>query len=1044
MANPWSKNGVALYPPKYPVVGQSRVFNALVNFRQQFSEQGDLSHFFVMIGDWGLGKTRIGYELVAEATGRIDEWLLDPLREFIAPNTNRRVLAQQFADGVLPLFIDYRSVTENLAADLWTAKVACNALSLLWERPADLRVSPDLLDDLVAALRAKGVNLKTLQQAMNNGENWQRQLENAMQILRDNGIRYLWVIVDEIETPSDLKRNPEYLPGKEVEEEDLAMISQVIKEARYREEFPYINFLLLCSLGMSDAFQSGSLRRRADILVLEPNRIYDLKTFQNHLAQAGVSVDYPVGTLEGVFIVTNRNFGWFNKVMSAVHAIWEDAEQLGNPFDSAWKLIQTYALGAASNKEVFDLAILEAMSGIQKGNPEEVLAQQMIYGQLPVLIHPQVTLAEITQRLLKANIPGVGDAFARLSQIHIDANTLANELLKPEYGFKKSEQFGDEYYNPFTEFSLSGVLSALRAFSISVDDGEDFVIYDNLEQFAEQLASLYPRELIQSGKSIEQAAGPLHSIFSHYIVKHKEYIGASFKLLKKIDVKMGGEGRQVTFFRDRTLDPKVETYAQEQAKHAKTRMNAICKGMANVLDDVDHPWLNDIAYDEVAFVSIESDFKAPQMPGLDVTLKGKVTIVYCGEPQKTANDLADLLGKQTEAMRPILVLFGPSSDLEGFQNEIERKPLLSRCVILRKITTFEEEFLLKYSGKGSVFNPNAEPLSQGTLAIRESLRQDLQSQFIIWKQELETVGMILRPIWAKSTNIAKEDFFIGYRYLLSKDGSIDDLDPATCQMPGWGDFNLENFRNAAKKNVNPGHASPVELLPVLEECEPYRPTVPAALFRVLLELHTQASEDNLVRRFFFANRENEVPGKQTTQVLEFLEALGVVFRPGAAQYMAVNKNHFDTQRALIKQWLQSEAPTLISEIRDIFPARTNELEVNNLRMAKINMEQADSIAAHLQLGFIENGDMDAQAFKKLVKDIYTFEEMITKICPLDPYQSLNFAADQIKSYQDNYNYLSLWEKIHFLRWLRSHYIDKQNQIISAIDDQLREAANYMN
>src|SRR4030042_1831846 len=99
MNNPWSKNGVALYPPKYPVVGQSRVFNALVNFRQQFSEQGDLSRFFVMIGDWGLGKTRIGYELVAEATGRIDEWLLDPSREFIAPNTNRRVLAQQFADG---------------------------------------------------------------------------------------------------------------------------------------------------------------------------------------------------------------------------------------------------------------------------------------------------------------------------------------------------------------------------------------------------------------------------------------------------------------------------------------------------------------------------------------------------------------------------------------------------------------------------------------------------------------------------------------------------------------------------------------------------------------------------------------------------------------------------------------------------------------------------------------------------------------------------------------------------------------------------------
>ena len=1042
MANPWSKNGVALYPPKYPVVGQSRVFNALVNFRQQFSEHGDLSGFFVIVGDWGLGKTRIGYELVAEATGRIDKWLLDPSREFVAPNTNRRVLAQQFADGILPLFIDYRSVTDNLAADLWTPKVACNALSLLWERPKDLRVSPDLLDDLVAALKARGVNLNALQQAMQTSATWKSRLESAMQVLQAQGIRYLWVIVDEVETPSDLKRNPDYTPGTEVEEEDLAMISHVIKEARYREDFPYLNFLLLCSLGMSDAIQIGPNRRRTDLLVLEPNRIYDLKTFQNHLAQAGVAVDYPPGTLEGIFIATNRNFGWFNKVMSAVHAIWEDAELQGNPFDSAWRLIQTYALGAASNKEVFDLSILEAMSGIPKGSLEEVLAQQMIYGQLPVLIDPQVTPAEVTQRLLKANIPGVGDAFARLSQVHIDANALANELLKPEYGFKKSEHAGDDYYNPYTEFSLSGVLSALRAFSISVDDGEDFVIYDDLEQFTEQLASLYPRELIQSGKSIEQAAEPLHEIFSRYTVKNKEYIGVSFKLLKKVNVKMGGEGRPVSFFRDRTLDQKIEAYAQEQAKHAKTRMSAICKGMAKVLDDVDHSWLNDVANDEVAFVSIESDFKAPQMPGLDVTLKGRVTVAYCGEPQKTANELADLLGKQTEAVRPILVLFGPSSDLDGFRREIERKPVLSRCVILRKITTFEEEFLLKYSGRGSVFNPGSEPLSQGTLAIRENLRQDLQSQFRTWKQDLEAAGMILRPIWAKSTNIAKEDFFIGYRYLLSKDGNIDDLDPATCQIPGWANINLENFRNAAKKNVNPGHASTAELLPVLEEDEPYRPAVPAALLRVLHELHDQASEDNLAKRFFFANRETEVPGKQTTQVLELLEALGVVFRPVAAQYMAVNKNYFDGQRTKIKQWLQNEAPTLIKEIQDIFPARTIELEKNYLPMAKNYLVQVDEIAVRMQLGFIETGELDKDSYKKLVKDVYAFEDTIKRICPLDPYQSFSLSTEQIKSYQDNYTNLSLWEKVHFLRWLRSQYIDKQNHILATIDKQLEEVPNY--
>lgn len=357
MNNPWSKNGVALYPPKYPVVGQSSIFNALVNFRQQFSEQGDLSNFFVIVGDWGLGKTRIGYELVSEAVGRIDEWLLDPKREYVAPNTNQRVLEPQFSDHILPLFIDYHSVTEALAADIWIPKVTCNALSLLWERPADLRVSPELLDDLAAALKAKGVDLATLEQAVQSGGDWKARLEKAMQILRQHDIHYIWVIVDEIETPSDLKRNPEYVLGREVEEEDLAMISHVIKEARYREDLPYVNFLLLCSLGMSDAIEIGPLRRRKDLITLEPNRIYDVKTFQNYLQKTGIAVNYPDGTLEGVFIATNRNFGWFNKVMSSVHAIWEDAQQIGKPYDAAWKLIHAYAMGAAGNKEIFLISL---------------------------------------------------------------------------------------------------------------------------------------------------------------------------------------------------------------------------------------------------------------------------------------------------------------------------------------------------------------------------------------------------------------------------------------------------------------------------------------------------------------------------------------------------------------------------------------------------------------------------------------------------------------------------------------------------------------
>ncbi|TRZ47831.1 hypothetical protein D4S03_10995 [bacterium] len=1042
MNNPWSKNGVALYPPKYPVVGQSRIFNALVNFRQQFSEQGDLSGFFVLVGDWGLGKTRIGYELIAEAVGQIDKWLLDPNREYVAPNTNQRVLEPQFANQTLPLFIDYHSVTDHLAADIWTPKVACNALELLWNRPADLRVSSELLDDLVAALKAKGVSLTKLQQAVEGGEDWKVRLEKAMQVLRPHDIHYLWIIVDEVETPGDLRRNPDYIPGREVEEEDLAMISQVIKEARYRD-LPYVNFLLLCSVGMSDAIQIGPNRRRANLAVLEPNRIYDVQTFQKYLSQAEIDVNYPAGTLEGVFIATNRNFGWFNNVMSSIHAIWVDAQQRGNPVNEAWKLINAYAM-SVSNKEIFDLSILDTMSGIARKTPEHALSQQMIFGQLPILADPTTISPEVAKRLLKANIPAIGDAFARLHQIHIDANTLANELLKLEYGFKKSERAGDDYFTPYTEFSLSGVLSALRAFSISIDNPDDFVVYASPDQFAEQLATLYPREREQDGKTIEQAAAPLHHIFMRYIVKDREYIGVSFKLLKKINVKMGtGRTPSPSFFRDRNLDIEIEDYVRGKATSSKFRMRLICEGMAKVIDDTVEKWLIDSPNEDFAYISFESKFNTPQTPGLNVTLKGRVTVAYCGDPQKTAKELSDMLGKVSSA-QPILILFGPSSDLDAFQRELERIPLLKKSVILRKITNFEEEFLLKYSGKGSEFNPDQKPLSHNTLATRENLRQDLQLQFKSWKQALDQSGLILRPIWVKSTNISKEDFFTGYRYLLAIDGTIDALDPASCQIPNWNPQKLDNFRSAAKKNVSPGLGSSVELLSILKE-EPYKPMIPITLLQVLRELHSQASEDSLKKRFFFANREQDA-AMPTMQILELMEAIGLIYRPGgpnSALYMAVNKNQLESQCTIIKQWLQNQAPSLIRDIQDIFPARATELEKADLSTANAYLKQADEMVTKMQFGFIENGEPDLQAFIKLVKGVYEFEMLIMKIRPLEQDEVFNINSEQIKTYQDRYSSLSLWEKVHFLGWLRKLYIEKQNQIQGGIDGQLAEIASYI-
>lgn len=105
MVQLWSNKGIALYPPHFAMVGQNRIFNAIYKFKESFRLE-ELTGFFVVVGDWGLGKTRPGYELFAETVGHLDEWILNE-NEYTLPNTKGRILAPQLVEGILPLFIDY-------------------------------------------------------------------------------------------------------------------------------------------------------------------------------------------------------------------------------------------------------------------------------------------------------------------------------------------------------------------------------------------------------------------------------------------------------------------------------------------------------------------------------------------------------------------------------------------------------------------------------------------------------------------------------------------------------------------------------------------------------------------------------------------------------------------------------------------------------------------------------------------------------------------------------------------------------------------------
>src|ERR1700739_3224246 len=107
--NPWQAEGVSILPSDLkdlmPIVGQQELFRSLEGFRAETLMKGRdaLSGFFVLIGGWGGGKSRVGHEICLEAVAPEAEWIIDGHPE--------RILKASLEEGILPIFVRYSQVT---------------------------------------------------------------------------------------------------------------------------------------------------------------------------------------------------------------------------------------------------------------------------------------------------------------------------------------------------------------------------------------------------------------------------------------------------------------------------------------------------------------------------------------------------------------------------------------------------------------------------------------------------------------------------------------------------------------------------------------------------------------------------------------------------------------------------------------------------------------------------------------------------------------------------------------------------------------------
>jgi hypothetical protein len=365
MRNPWMPQGVSIFDPDNmsPVVGQKDVFQKLLKYKRDILDNShQLAGFFLLVGGWGLGKSRVGHEVCRHA--------VDPDADWIVDGRGQRLLEPGLKEGILPLFICYDQVTsdktlaDHLTIEGWIPACAVKALRFLVHPPSattghtSRRNQARIFDRLIQLLNAKGFEAvkPELAKALES-KDLAKAANDALAILQKLGIKQLLVIVDELEDITDVERDglqEDHRVG--IEKEKLTVVARVIKREDTRLDFPQINFLLLTAKSVS-GFLGGikALERRTEYVELQSNAFHDVEDYWQYVKSNRPEIwasmkDYPDGLKEAAFFAANRNFGWFNVIMYFCHQ-----NHHGNALPVP-KLLQQFAeQDSRASRSVFDV-----------------------------------------------------------------------------------------------------------------------------------------------------------------------------------------------------------------------------------------------------------------------------------------------------------------------------------------------------------------------------------------------------------------------------------------------------------------------------------------------------------------------------------------------------------------------------------------------------------------------------------------------------------------------------------------------------------------
>lgn len=953
----WQSDGLSSYPPKDPLVGQSQFFNDFESFIHLVDkEDNNFAQVFSMVAEWGRGKSRLGYELIAQINDASPGWYCRDQAGDLKPAKLFRDDADR--EQYLGLYIRYSQIaTEAQNSDIWFAYGLYTALKPLAKNIFDGSIQSQVAKQCFDRLEVEGFDYQELAKRLEIDKNYSayelyddeflatRLVNAAYEYLKQFGIKYLLVVLDELETAAEAATYG--LEGNALKRLDgraIKLMGQAIKEEDPRRKLPWLRYVALCSPAIGEELREvSSLARRFSMLDLEHNAFSDVSDYVATLMNSGrLAQSYLPGLVEAAYAMSGGNFGWFNVIMAAVDEKLTSLNMSGETVKSIGQLFNAVIKSSPRIRDhVLDAGAIDA---IKTSNLKvKDAATELLYGQLPIALDKVSDETKSLVTTLNEYEDPVA-SYYHLVNWGVDSCRPALQNAK----FKRDK--GDLWLFDGIEqkVNLKQLLANLATFAIHEQTGQ-LLIPSSKAEFIELLQLLYPHGATDDiaralwlhfyGDTQELTATPTH-------------IGPSVTMLNRLNLRYRKQSQHSLIFKDPDAANAHETAMRGISEKLSDKQRTRLTGLMRLIDS---HWQYDAVNSELTsdLITIAtSASKAKQevnglasCRALQLHPKGRVVFAYVSnetELKKLCSQAAAQFGD--EGKYPVIAVTSSIDLGNKFQKASDLVLQKAKEHLCLYRLSHNEEHILEQVGIATQdyqgFTLDMQGFTTKFMQRLNALNRGVMESINIWRQGLHERGLIAMPlrVGQKLNDKDREILVQGWADLVVRSNvkSLSRYDKTPRNVADDALYDLVRQLRVPTKEINDGYSEnewsqlftstnelsaeaqfPVFVCRLMQE----------RLFKRMALTFEQAKQD------WFFGYSWIVPPKEvfTDWMLVLRTALLVTERaePGKAKvsvYRLFERSAFEGKLTEAENWLTNDYPQQVDTIATLFgEGRINDL-----------------------------------------------------------------------------------------------------------------------